>query len=150
MIDSSIWAVPSIGIEGPTLAGSTTSGQNYSTALERAAISATLSASGGAINSNHSFELISDSTGGAFAIDPSTGAITVADSSGQVLSAAGQGMTAAAGDARSQVEMDYQNRLAANAQKILKVVQEASKAFGTAIAIASLGPTIIRQASSAP
>ncbi|TQN37489.1 flagellar M-ring protein FliF [Blastococcus colisei] len=45
--------------------------------------------------------------------------VTVADSTGQVLSAAGEGMTAAAGDARSQVEQEYQNRLAANAQQIL-------------------------------
>ena len=39
--------------------------------------------------------------------------VTVADSSGQVLSAAGQGITAAAGDARSQVETEYETRLAA-------------------------------------
>jgi flagellar M-ring protein FliF len=45
--------------------------------------------------------------------------VTVADSTGQVLSAAGEGMTAAAGDARSQVEQEYQNRLATNAQQIL-------------------------------
>ena len=45
--------------------------------------------------------------------------VTVADSTGQVLSAAGEGMTAAAGDARSQVEQDYENRLSANAQQIL-------------------------------
>ncbi|MGY1914574.1 flagellar basal-body MS-ring/collar protein FliF [Blastococcus sp. SYSU DS0973] len=48
--------------------------------------------------------------------------VTVADSTGQVLSAAGTGVTAAAGDARSQVEMEYENRLAANAQKILDSV----------------------------
>ena len=42
--------------------------------------------------------------------------VTVSDTSGQLLSAAGQGVTAAAGDARSQVETDYENRLAANAQ----------------------------------
>jgi flagellar M-ring protein FliF len=45
--------------------------------------------------------------------------VTVADSSGQVLSAAGTGITAAAGDARSQVEQEYEARLAANAQQIL-------------------------------
>jgi flagellar M-ring protein FliF len=45
--------------------------------------------------------------------------VTVADSSGQVLSAAGTGLTAAAGDTRTQLETDYENRLAANAQKIL-------------------------------
>jgi flagellar M-ring protein FliF len=45
--------------------------------------------------------------------------VTVADSTGQVLSTAGSGQTAAAGDARSQVEEDYENRLAENAQQIL-------------------------------
>jgi flagellar M-ring protein FliF len=45
--------------------------------------------------------------------------VTVADSTGQVLSAAGEGITAAAGDARSQVEQDYENRLSDNAQQIL-------------------------------
>jgi flagellar M-ring protein FliF len=45
--------------------------------------------------------------------------VTVADSTGEVLSAAGTGLTSAAGDTRSQVETDYQNRLAANAQQIL-------------------------------
>ncbi|SEO78242.1 flagellar basal-body MS-ring/collar protein FliF [Trujillonella endophytica] len=45
--------------------------------------------------------------------------VTVSDTSGQLLSAAGQGVTAAAGDARSQMETDYENRLAANAQVIL-------------------------------
>ena len=45
--------------------------------------------------------------------------VTVADSSGDVLSAAGSGVTAAAGDTRSQLEQDYGNRLAANAQQIL-------------------------------
>ncbi|NEK85546.1 flagellar M-ring protein FliF [Blastococcus saxobsidens] len=48
--------------------------------------------------------------------------VTVADASGRVLSAAGEGMSAAAGDARSQVEQEYENRLAANAQKILDQV----------------------------
>jgi len=45
--------------------------------------------------------------------------VTVADSTGQVLSAAGTGLTAAAGDQRSQMEQEYENRLAANAQQIL-------------------------------
>jgi flagellar M-ring protein FliF len=45
--------------------------------------------------------------------------VTVADSSGQVLSAPGTGITAAAGDARSQVELEYEARLADNAQQIL-------------------------------
>ena len=48
--------------------------------------------------------------------------VTVADSSGQVLSAAGTGVTAAAGDARSQVESEYEARLSASAQKILDSV----------------------------
>jgi len=39
-----------------------------------------------------------------------------------VLSAAGTGVTAAAGDARSQVEQDYESRLALNAQQILDTV----------------------------
>ncbi len=45
--------------------------------------------------------------------------VTVADSTGQVLSAPGTGATAAAGDARSQVERDYEGRLRENAQAIL-------------------------------
>src|SRR3954469_9226674 len=45
--------------------------------------------------------------------------VTVTDSPGQVLSAAGTGVTAAAGDARSQVEKDYETRLKDNAQAIL-------------------------------
>ncbi|MGY1672396.1 flagellar basal-body MS-ring/collar protein FliF [Geodermatophilus sp. SYSU D00710] len=45
--------------------------------------------------------------------------VTVTDSTGQLLSAAGSGLTAAAGDARSQMESDYEQRLAANAQAIL-------------------------------
>jgi flagellar M-ring protein FliF len=45
--------------------------------------------------------------------------VTVADSTGQVLSAAGTGVTAAAGDARSQVEQEYERRLSENAQQIL-------------------------------
>jgi flagellar M-ring protein FliF len=48
--------------------------------------------------------------------------VTVADSTGQVLSAAGTGVTAAAGDARSQVESEYEARLSASAQKILDSV----------------------------
>ncbi|RBY95171.1 flagellar M-ring protein FliF [Blastococcus sp. TF02-8] len=48
--------------------------------------------------------------------------VTVADASGRVLSAPGTGITAAAGDARSQVEQEYENRLAASAQKILDSV----------------------------
>jgi len=54
--------------------------------------------------------------------------VTVTDTTGQVLSSPGSGISAAAGDARSQVEMDYQNRLAANAQKILDSVLGAGKA----------------------
>jgi flagellar M-ring protein FliF len=45
--------------------------------------------------------------------------VTVADSTGQVLSAPGQGVTSAAGDQRSQLEQEYEGRLAANAQSIL-------------------------------
>jgi flagellar M-ring protein FliF len=45
--------------------------------------------------------------------------VTVADSSGQVLSAQGTGVTAAAGDARSQVELQTEARLKENAQAIL-------------------------------
>ncbi|MGR6967601.1 flagellar basal-body MS-ring/collar protein FliF [Geodermatophilus sp. URMC 61] len=45
--------------------------------------------------------------------------VTVADATGTVLSAPGQGVTTAAGDARSQLEQDYENRLAANAQAVL-------------------------------
>lgn len=45
--------------------------------------------------------------------------VTVTDTTGQVLAAAGTGVTAAAGDARAQVEQDYENRLAENAQQIL-------------------------------
>jgi flagellar M-ring protein FliF len=54
--------------------------------------------------------------------------VTVADSTGQVLSAAGTGVTAAAGDARSQVELDYEGRLADNAQQILDRVLGAGRA----------------------
>jgi flagellar M-ring protein FliF len=45
--------------------------------------------------------------------------VTVADATGAVLSAPGQGVTTAAGDARSQLEQDYEDRLAANAQAVL-------------------------------
>jgi flagellar M-ring protein FliF len=45
--------------------------------------------------------------------------VTVADSKGDVLSAAGSGLTAAAGDTRSQLEQQYGNRLAAQAQTLL-------------------------------
>ena len=54
--------------------------------------------------------------------------VTVADATGQVLSSPGQGITAAAGDARSQVEQEYEDRLAANAQKILDQVVGRGKA----------------------
>jgi flagellar M-ring protein FliF len=45
--------------------------------------------------------------------------VTVADSTGAVLSAAGQGVTSGSGDAQAQAEQDYEARLAANAQQIL-------------------------------
>ncbi|MFD2091935.1 flagellar basal-body MS-ring/collar protein FliF [Blastococcus deserti] len=45
--------------------------------------------------------------------------VTVTDAAGQVLSAPGTGITAAAGDARSQVEQEYEARLKNNAQAIL-------------------------------
>ncbi|MFW3170463.1 flagellar basal-body MS-ring/collar protein FliF [Geodermatophilus sp. CPCC 206100] len=45
--------------------------------------------------------------------------VTVADATGQVLSAPGQGVTTAAGDARSQLEQEYEARLVANAQAVL-------------------------------
>ncbi|MGY1815462.1 flagellar basal-body MS-ring/collar protein FliF [Blastococcus sp. SYSU D00820] len=48
--------------------------------------------------------------------------VTVSDQTGSVLAAAGTGVTAAAGDARSQLETDYEKRLAANAQAILDTV----------------------------
>jgi flagellar M-ring protein FliF len=47
--------------------------------------------------------------------------VTVADSTGKVLSD-GTGVTAAAGDQRSAMEQEYEDRLAANAQKILDSV----------------------------
>ncbi|TFV83322.1 flagellar basal-body MS-ring/collar protein FliF [Blastococcus sp. CT_GayMR16] len=48
--------------------------------------------------------------------------VTVTDSTGQVLAAPGTGVTAAAGDARSQVEQEYEGRLSASAQRILDSV----------------------------
>ena len=48
--------------------------------------------------------------------------VTVADSTGQVLSAAGSGVTGAAGDARSQVEQEYEARLRENAERVLESV----------------------------
>ncbi|WP_138760344.1 flagellar basal-body MS-ring/collar protein FliF [Modestobacter altitudinis] len=45
--------------------------------------------------------------------------VTVADSTGAVLSAAGEGATAGTGDAQAQAEQEYEARLAANAQQIL-------------------------------
>jgi flagellar M-ring protein FliF len=48
--------------------------------------------------------------------------VTVTDTGGQVLSAAGSGPAGAAGDARSQVEQEYDNRLAAKGQAILDQV----------------------------
>src|SRR4051794_16866405 len=53
-------------------------------------------------------------------MDP--GQVTVTDSTGHVLAAPGSGITAGAGDARSQVEQEYESRLAANAQQILDTV----------------------------
>jgi flagellar M-ring protein FliF len=54
--------------------------------------------------------------------------VTVADATGQVLSSPGTGVTAGAGDARSQVETEYQDRLAGNAQQILDRVLGPNKA----------------------
>ena len=48
--------------------------------------------------------------------------VTVADSTGAVLSAAGEGVSGATGDAQAQQEQEYEARLAANAQKILDQV----------------------------
>src|SRR6476661_9004630 len=53
-------------------------------------------------------------------MDP--GQVTVTDSTGHVLAAPGTGITAGAGDARSQAEQAYESRLAANAQQILDTV----------------------------
>src|SRR3954467_4960761 len=55
-------------------------------------------------------------------------AVPVAASTGKVLSAAGQ-VTTAAGDQRSQMEQEYESRLAANAQKILDGVLGADHAI---------------------
>jgi flagellar M-ring protein FliF len=48
--------------------------------------------------------------------------VTVADSTGAVLSAAGEGVTGAASDAQAQQEQEFEARLAANAQSILDTV----------------------------
>src|SRR3954454_19146923 len=48
--------------------------------------------------------------------------VTVTDSTGHMLSAAGTGVSADAGDARSQMETEYEGRLSANAQRILDQV----------------------------
>jgi flagellar M-ring protein FliF len=48
--------------------------------------------------------------------------VTVADATGRMLAAPGTGITAASGDARSQVEQEYEARLAANAKQILETV----------------------------
>jgi flagellar M-ring protein FliF len=53
-------------------------------------------------------------------MDP--GQVTVTDSTGHVLAAPGTGITAGAGDARSQAEQTYEARLAANAQQILDTI----------------------------
>jgi flagellar M-ring protein FliF len=54
--------------------------------------------------------------------------VTVTDAAGQVLAAPGTGITAAAGDARSQVEQDYEARLRANAERVLTSVVGAGRA----------------------
>jgi flagellar M-ring protein FliF len=54
--------------------------------------------------------------------------VTVTDAAGQVLAAPGTGITAAAGDARSQVEQDYEARLRANAERVLTSVVGAGHA----------------------
>jgi flagellar M-ring protein FliF len=48
--------------------------------------------------------------------------VTVADSTGAVLSAAGDGVSSAAGDAQLQQEQEFEARLAGNAQSILDTV----------------------------
>jgi flagellar M-ring protein FliF len=58
--------------------------------------------------------LVSSSVQG---MDPSQ--VTVTDSTGNVLSAAGEGVTSAAGDARSQVEQEYDTRLQDKGQQML-------------------------------
>jgi flagellar M-ring protein FliF len=57
--------------------------------------------------------------------------VTVADSTGAVLSAAGEGVTGAASDAQSQQEQEFEARLAANAQAILDTVVGPGKAKAT-------------------
>jgi flagellar M-ring protein FliF len=57
--------------------------------------------------------------------------VTVADSTGAVLSAAGEGPTAGTGDAQAQAEQDYEARLAANAQQILDRIAGPDKAVVT-------------------
>jgi flagellar M-ring protein FliF len=54
--------------------------------------------------------------------------VTVADSTGAVLSAAGEGVSSAVGDAQSQQEQEFEARLAANAQQILDRVAGAGNA----------------------
>jgi flagellar M-ring protein FliF len=54
--------------------------------------------------------------------------VTVADSSGEVLSAAGTGLTAAAGDTRSEMEQEKEKELQANAQQILDRIVGANHA----------------------
>jgi flagellar M-ring protein FliF len=54
--------------------------------------------------------------------------VTVADSSGEVLSAAGTGLTAAAGDTRTQMESDVESRLQDKAQAILDSIVGAGNA----------------------
>jgi flagellar M-ring protein FliF len=54
--------------------------------------------------------------------------VTVTDASGQVLAAPGSGITASAGDARSQVEQQTEARLKANAEAILGQVVGLGKA----------------------
>src|SRR5687767_9389991 len=54
--------------------------------------------------------------------------VTVTDASGQVLAAPGSGVTSAAGDARSQVEQQTEDRLKTNAEAILGQVVGAGRA----------------------
>ena len=61
----------------------------------------------------------------------------------QVLSAPGTGMTAAAGDARSQVEQEYEARLAANAQRILDQVLGPGRAVVSVRADVDLVPAAV-------
>jgi len=57
--------------------------------------------------------------------------VTVADSTGAVLSAAGAGATSGAGDAQAQAEQDEEARLAAKAQQILDRIAGAGNAVAT-------------------